>query len=103
MTPYGGWYKINEKGMVYECDNGFKCDPIKGNGHQWDIIGATSTHPFSGVHIVPISILSKMTRYELLYKNGHPRYTVVDIDHGTRRIHGNTRVHGIKRVDVITL
>ena len=34
----------------------------------------------------------------LLYKNGHPRYTVVDLDHGTTRIWSNTVHHGIKAI-----
>lgn len=101
VTPYGGWYKINERGMVYACDNGFKCDPVKGNGHQWDIVGATSTHPFVGLRIVPIATLAGMSSKELRYKNGHPRYTIVDVDHGTTRVHGNTKVHGIKIIETV--
>jgi hypothetical protein len=101
VTPYGGWYKINERGMVYASDNGFKCDPVKGDGHQWDIIGGTSTHPFARLQVVPIHELASMSSKELLYKNGHPRYTIVDIDHGTMRVHGNTKVRGIKSIDVV--
>ncbi len=100
-TPYNSWYRINEKGNVYEASNGLKKDPQKGNGHQWDIIGATSTHPFARLQVIPIKTLADMSSRELLYKNGNPRYTIVDIDHGTTRVHGNSKVHGIKRIDII--
>ena len=101
VTPNGNWYRVNEKGAVYEASNGLKKDPQKGNGHQWDILGGTSTHPFAGLHIVPLLELAAMSSKELLYKNGNPRYTIVDIDHGTTRVHGNSIVHGIKRIDTI--
>lgn len=100
-TPYGNWYRVNQQGMVYECSNGLKKDPTIGNGHQWDILGGTSTHPFASVHVVPLAELAEMSSKELLYKNGNPKYTVVDIDHGTTRVHWNTKVHGIKRIEHI--
>lgn len=98
-TPYGSWYRVNEKGAVIEASNGLKKDPQKGNGNQWDILGGTSTHPFASVHVVPLATLAEMSSKELLYKNGNPRFTIVDIDHGNTRVHGNSKVHGIKRID----
>lgn len=37
-----------------------------------------------------------LNTHPLLYKNGNPRYTVLDLDYGTRREWGSTKYHGIR-------
>jgi len=98
-TPYGAWYRVNQKGEVLEASNGLK----KGehNAATWRIIGGTSTHPFAGLRLLPLLELAGMSSKELLYKNGSPRYTCVDIDHGTTGVHGNSKYHGIKSIEHI--
>jgi len=34
----------------------------------------------------------------LTFKNGNPKFTWWDIDHGARRIHGNIQCHGIVHI-----
>ena len=35
------------------------------------------------------------------YKNGHPQYTVADLDYGTSRVWGNTTVHGVASISIV--
>ena len=41
-----------------------------------------------------------LDRITLKYKNGHPQWTVVDLDYGTTRMWGNTNVHGISSIKI---
>jgi hypothetical protein len=100
-TPYNSWYLVTEKGYVVEASNGLKKNENNDDIKTWQIVGGTSTHPFAGLRVIPMEVLAEMSSKELLYNNGNPRYTCVDIDHGTTRVHGNTKVHGIKRIDHI--
>ena len=96
-TPYGTYYDIDKKGNVVRHSNGL--NKIKSSEKEkatWRIIGMTSTHPFASLNV------QQLKENDLLYKNGHPRFTIVDIDHGTTRVHSNSKVHGIKRIFTIT-
>ena len=98
-TPYGNSYETDKNGCVVRYSNGL--DKTKASAEEresWKILGATSTHPFAGVHIIP---LVELIALPLRHKNGAPRYTIVDRDHGTMRVIGNTRVHGIASITKI--
>ena len=86
-TPYGSRYSVNEQGHI-------------NNSPQWIFAGIEHVKkswfiPFS--EITPELIHS----LPLLYKNGHPQFTVRDIDHGTTRTWGNTKFHGIQYIAVL--
>lgn len=99
-TPYGGWYETDSRGYVVRSDNGLdKTNSDLHNLMTWQIIGIVPIDNFGNEGaIVRLDNASKMSSLALLYKNGNPRYTIADIDHGTRRLHGNIKHHGVKTV-----
>lgn len=99
-TPHGTWYEIDAAGCVIRCSNGLeKTNASEAELRIWQITGASLTNGMSfGKMAISIPRLAELPREQLLYKNGNPRYTCVDIDRGTQRTHGNTKVHGIKNI-----
>ena len=93
LTPYGNHYKIDKDFNIIRTDiKGFKASK------QWKLLGlALVTGNSITVPAAKIKSWLKLKK-SLLYKNGHPRYTGVDLDHGTTRIWGNTVYHGIQRI-----
>lgn len=94
-TPYGNVYECTEKGRVTRY-NEYRLD---GRQQHWRFLGAIKVNAFKLRGIISLQDLFCVKN--LLYKNGHPRYTIVDEDNGTLRVWGNTKVHGIKFIDVI--
>jgi hypothetical protein len=95
-TPYGSRYYIHDQGEI-ECANG-----KNGAGSaSWRMLGLSSTHSRQfgkmAVHFEDLDDWLK-TAPEILYGNGKPRYTMIDLDHGTQRTHGNTKVHGVSAI-----
>lgn len=93
LIPLGDVYNIDKDFNIIRTDiKGFKASG------QWKLLGITLVTGNSIV--VPAAKIKSWLKLKkpLLYKNGHPRYTVVDFDHGTRRIWGNTIYHGIQRI-----
>lgn len=81
--------------------NRYCVDPVTGNingSHEWRMIGLASVR--SDRVCVSLRDLTPDTvsKLSLKYKNGNPRYTVMDVDHGTRRAWGNTKYHGVKAI-----
>ncbi|MGH6796597.1 MAG: hypothetical protein ACREDH_15690 [Methylocella sp.] len=96
-TPYGNRYYIHDDAAIEHADgqNG------GGNATSWAFRALSSTHPFKfGRPAIPFSRLAEWlaTAPELLNKNGTPKWTIIDLDHGTTRCWGNTRVHGISDI-----
>lgn len=92
MTAYGNTYRIKANGDFVRTDiPGFK------PSGQWKLLGI---HHVKMNVFIPFKSLTpaRVSRLPLLYKNGHPQYTIVDLDHGTRRVWGNTQVHGIRSI-----
>lgn len=95
-TPYGNKYIIDDDNNIIRTDiKDFK------PSNKWKLVGVASTHPFCNHYEPHFATLDSIAdgSEEALYKNGNPRYTMVDVDHGTIRVHGNSKVHGISRVE----
>src|SRR3954470_10686195 len=91
-TKYGEYYDITESGNIIRLDQpGFK------PSGQWKLRGIVEARygrmiaRFQGMAI--FDWLDE--KPELLFKNGNPRYTIADFDHGTNRTWGNIKSHGI--------
>ena len=41
-----------------------------------------------------------LDRIDIKYKNGHPQWTVLDLDYGTRGLWRNTNVHGVSSISI---
>lgn len=93
-TPYGNTYTVNELGQISRTDMAFT------PSDNWKIQGIESVK--SNAYI-PFSKITKenIAHLQLLYKNGNPKFTVRDLDHGTTRVWGNTKVHGIKSIQFL--
>jgi hypothetical protein len=97
-TPYGDIYECTEAGNVTRSGD----NTWPETHDSWRFIGVSSTHPFSfGRIIMSLADLASHSQSFLRYKNGSPKFTLVDLDHGTRRVHGNTKYHGIASISII--
>ena len=93
-TPAGTEYTVNEKGQI-----GY-AHPAGGAhkaGAGWTFLGITAAYS-SGRIVLTFEQLTpevvKATQWKYTTSR-NPRFTVVDLDHGTRRTWGNTKDHGI--------
>jgi hypothetical protein len=97
-TATGDSYNITDKGEIIRLDMpGFKPSA------QWLLQGI---EPVTGgaSRFIPRVALTRETIAalgDLRYKNGNPRWTMRDLDHGTTRTWGNTKYHGIKSIVVL--
>lgn len=90
FTPYGSHYRVDNEGRFIVDGK-----PSKG----WKFLGIR--HVKETTRFVPFKTLKQVKSilkgdFIWLYKNGHPRWTVEDLDCGTTRTWGNTKYHGIK-------
>lgn len=92
VTPYGDRYTIDEQWRISKRG-------VEPSG-QWTLVALGRIGPFGHVTRVPKEAIANLAdkQWQATFANGKPRYTVIDNDHGTRRIWGNTRVHGILHV-----
>ena len=76
-----GWYRLYSDGKIQKPD-GYLSD-----GKSWEFIGLLKIIPFGRYgEFIKREDCFKIPEKELYYKNGKPRYHVVDIDHGSQRI-----------------
>lgn len=96
-TPYGDHFAIDEQGNFIQYNQHKFTDMFT---HEWKFIGLMPTNCSSFFRMIPFNQITrewiKLNTPWLSWKNGNPRYTVVDRDHGTLRIVGNTKVHGVR-------
>lgn len=100
-TPYGHRYQVSTKTgrLIYIRKEGGTTE----GSDQWKITGVTRTdqsfgRPISG----GLAVLEQLAESnDLLKANGKPKYTLMDLDHGTTRAHGNPDAHGILSVRFI--
>ena len=91
-TPYGAHYIVNDQGMITQKGRSFS--------PNWRMIGLAYTGPgfrygkmFMRFEDLTPEVIDEL---EMRYPtSGNPKYTVVDLDHGSRRIWGNTSHHGV--------
>ena len=98
-TACGDMYFIHENGDIERTDlEGFK------PSGRWKMLGLRGvyhgrfTSRFVPLAEVPI-LLAKGE--SLRCANGVPRFTIEDLDHGTRRIHGNCKYHGVASIALL--
>lgn len=90
ITPNNDIYKVNEKGEIMTKKSG-SFSPT------WLFRGLSSVKSNEFISFKDLTP-ERIKSIQLLYKNGNPRYTGADLDHGTRREWGNTTLHGIKAI-----
>jgi len=96
-TPYGGRYELDSEGHVLTYSNGLdRRESTIEELSTWKVLGICKIGPFG--HIGPTIPLNRAIKEvkEWTFKNGYPRYTACDLDHGTRRIWGNWNYHGVR-------
>jgi len=95
MTPNGAHYTVDEKGQI-GTESKY---PVK-HGPGWRLLGIAKTGPgfafgqqvLTFEQLTPEVIKATQWRYKT---SGNPRFTVIDLDHGTRRVWGCTEARGI--------
>jgi hypothetical protein len=88
-TPYGNHYRIEANGNIVRLDiPGFK------PSGEWRFLGLKSVRTRQ---FIPFASLTpeKVAQLNYKFKNGKPRWTVRDWDHGAIREWGNTDYHGV--------
>lgn len=90
-TPYGDKFRVNEQGLITQ----YKNKEFSGGWKMHGIASVTNMRVAFGLTFPNINE-ERIKELNLLYKNGNPRFTVEDIDHGNSRVWGNTKYHGIK-------
>jgi len=103
VTPYGYRYLVNEAGQMIRRDT----TSFQPSG-EWIFAGMVSVRRSGWEPDITRERLFEMTTEELAkfdfrYKNGNPKFTGSDIDHGTHRVWGNVNVHGIQFIRKVTL
>lgn len=93
-TPYGHTYIIQSDGTIdsYGREHQFTPSP------DWKITGVAELRPFGRYRLYGLEKIAELANTNVRFNNGKPRYTLTDLNHGTRRIHGNTNSHGIERI-----
>jgi hypothetical protein len=92
-TPSGEYYKINRKGEISH-----KNYPPSG---QWLFLGLQRVHGNRLLNeFIPFAKITPdlLKTLKIRGKNGNPRYTIKDKDHGTIRLWGNCGYHGVDTI-----
>ena len=94
ITKYGTTYEIDLDGCF-----------LRSEQHKWDhphdtwkCTGIAELRPFGRLRFIMLEDFIKMIENSgtvWKFKNGKPKYTLTDRDHGTNRVHGNTAHYGI--------
>ena len=97
-TPYGNCYQLDSSGNVIKYSNGLdKTNSTSSDIQTWRVLGIVELLPFGRLgNLIPLPQAVNIKNFS--FKNGKPKYTVVDLDHGTERIVGNTKYHGVSKV-----
>lgn len=100
VTKSRHWYETDAWGCVLRCDNGLnKVGSSMRERNSWRFLGLVPIDNFGRVgRMIFLDEAAAMPDGELLYKNGKPKYTLVDVDHGTRRLHGNHLYNGVSDI-----
>lgn len=94
-TPYGDCYIVNEQGYITQDRYGVK--PCFSG--SWIMKGVIRVNTSCRLAISLQELFEMdLDSVQWRYKNGNPRFTVMDVDHGTTRAWGNTKYHGIRYI-----
>ncbi len=94
ITPYGNTYTIDQDGCFVQYNEHVWKHPH----NTWKCRGVYEIIAFGQWRFLPLQQFINMIEsgHRFTFKNGKPRYTIADLDHGTARGWGNTEHHGIK-------
>jgi hypothetical protein len=94
ITPYGTVYEIDGDGCFLKYGEHTWEHPHD----SWKCTGIAELLPFGNIRRISLDTFKAMMEAgkSFLFKNGTPKYTVLDLDHGTSGLWGNTKYHGIK-------
>lgn len=94
-TPHGETYKVDKHGRIAKDGMKFSND--------WFFIGLVRANKISFEVDIDFEDISPemLKKLSLTYKNGNPKYTAIDWDHGTYRSWGNTKFHGIRNMYIM--
>ena len=92
-TPHGDGYYIHDDGAIERMDGKWR----PSGSWRFNYLARTDGFAFGSRANVSLADIANGTA-PCRYKNGSPRYTVADIEHGTARVWGNTKHHGISYV-----
>jgi hypothetical protein len=100
VTQYGDKYETDAEGRVIKFSNGLNLENAsKKELNTWIVRGLHEIKPFNQLgRLIPLSEAVHIKEFH--FKNGHPKYTLSDIDHGTIRIVGNWNCHGVRFVEI---
>ena len=98
ITPYRNCYQLGSSGEVIRYSNGIdKTNAKRSELMTWVVLGIAELKPFGRIgKTIPLHEAVEIK--DFTFKNGNPKYTIVDLDHGTTRIIGNTTAHGVNKV-----
>lgn len=85
-TPAGRVYDVSTKGELAVTGVPYSGD--------WLFLGLKHVRYNRVIHVDEITE-DFIDNVQLRYKNGNPKYTVLDRDHGTVRMWGNTKYNGV--------
>ena|ERR1700677_2253702 len=91
-TAYGNYYDVTASGNIIRLDQpGFQ------PSGKWKLVAVVDR---CGRTVARLADVLKWieSKPDFNLKNGKPRYTVADFDHGTNRIWGNADYHGIRAI-----
>lgn len=98
-TPYGNLYQLSKEGYVIKYSNGLNKENASIQElKSWQVLGIVKLLPFGNISRDIISLNNAITIKSFTFKNGRPKYTIVDLDHNTRRLICNTKYHGVKNL-----
>lgn len=92
ITPYGDRYNILENGNIVRLD----IKDFEPSG-EWKLLGLRHVNRNEFIPLAKITP-ELLKSLPILYKNGNPQWTIIDYDHGSKRMWGNTKVNGIKEI-----
>jgi hypothetical protein len=97
-TPYGNYYELSKEGYVIKYSNGLNKENASVEELKtWQVLGIVEIKPFGHIgRLIPLSEAVNIESFS--FKNRKPKYTIVDLDHNTKRIMGNVKYHGVRKI-----
>lgn len=104
-TPYGDTYLVHDNGDISRQNR--QTGRYTTPSGEWKMLGIEPVRGATqeGARFIPLDAITQewLDLHPLTYNNRNPRYTVVDLDHGTKRTWGNTKYHGIRSIRIVDM